>query len=270
MKNIALVLAIIISIILVVSGKIHWDNKIEATTKIDNKVSSERPATKNESNEKKEEVVVNEVDSSDIVKYTKNLPQEIVSKIEGAVSSKEPVHLIIMGSASTPEAQNGWPTLLKTELLQTYGEEIFKITIKEFADKTSINVIQEELYQEVVDLHPDILLLEPFILADNGLVTIEDRLTNLTTMLEEFYNENPELTVLLQPANPLQGAVHYPKEVAELQRYAESNEYIYLNHWTAWPDHQSTEIAPYLAEDMPNDLGHQLWADYLIDYFISK
>ncbi len=259
----------ILALASVVAGKVHWDNKIEATTKNVEKTeikSGNVGKTDNTAEENNAQNIVKE----DVLKYIGNLPEEIVTKIKEAITTKEPVHLAIMGSASTPSGPNGWPTMLKEELLNTYGEGIFEVTIKEIANKKSSDVVAEYLYQDVLESKPDILLFEPFILYDNGLVELQDRFTNLTTIVNEFKTQVPDVTVLIQPANPLYNATFYPKEVEELQMFAENNGYIYLNHWEAWPDHQSPEIENYLTEGMPSELGHQVWADYLKNYFISS
>ena len=58
----------------------------------------------------------------------------------------------------------------------------------------------------------------------------------------------------------------------ELQQFAEDNDIPYLNHWEAWPDQDSEEIKEYITEDssQPSVKGHEVWAEYMIDYFIAK
>ncbi|WP_010676967.1 SGNH/GDSL hydrolase family protein [Bacillus timonensis] len=268
MKKLIVIFVSVLSLAVIIAGKVHWDSKIEATTKAESQLKNSKAegiSGKDASDKKK-----GETPKEDLIAYTKNLPEEVVSKIELAIQSKEPLKLVIMGSASTPEDPNGWPTLFKQELENTYGKDVFEVSIHEYPNLTSETVVTEELYQEVIDLKPDVLLLEPFILADNGLVTMDDRLENLTTMLTDFYNQLPELTVLLQPANPLLKATYYPNEVQELKGFAEQNGYIYLDHWTAWPDHQTDDIEDYLVDGLPSEKGHKVWADYLINYFVAK
>ena len=76
----------------------------------------------------------------------------------------------------------------------------------------------------------------------------------------------------LQPANPLFQAKYYPLQVEALKNYADRNNITYLNHWDAWPDTQSEEIKKFLIGEpsTPNETGHKLWADFLVDYFISE
>lgn len=270
MKKLFILVVAILALASIVAGKVHWDNKIEATTKNvvkteNTNIKSEEASNLEESEEKSnEQSMVKE----EVLEYTKNLPDEIVAKIENAIATGEPVHLAIMGSVSTAAGPNGWPTLLKQELLNTYGEAIFKVSIKEIADTKSTEIVANRLYQDVIDSKPDILLFEPFILEDNGYVELQDRFANFTTIINDFKEQLPDITILVQPANPLHNATFYPKEIAEFKTFVENSGYIYLNHWEAWPDPNSPEMANYLLSGLPNDLGHQVWAEYLIDYFI--
>jgi hypothetical protein len=269
------VIVLVLSISSIIIGKIHWNHKISAYAGMENSVGlvAEKPEnTENVSNSEgaKDQAV-------DITQYTKNLPDEVKTKIENAAKTGKPVRFVVLGSKSTSSDESGWPNLFKQQLIQNYGENIFDVTIHEISDKNSLQVIDEDLYQTALKNKPDILLFEPFILKDNGEVRMEDRLVNITTIMEDFEESNPDIFIFLQPANPLYNATYYPKEVEELQRFALENDFTYLNHWLAWPDQDSSEIESYLTPDpsiafksIPNEKGHQLWADFLSNYFISK
>lgn len=268
MKKLFISIVIILAFASIIAGKIHWDNKIEAAGNV---VKPEITIEKSERGKRTEDTT-EQVTKEDILKYTKNLPEEIVEKIENAIDSKEPVHLAIMGSAATSSNPTGWPALLKKELENTYGVEIFDISIKEIPNTTSTEVVTNKLYQDVIDREPDILLLEPFILYDNGaVIPLSNRLANLTTLLTDFETQLPNLSIIIQPANPLHNATFYPGEVNGLKDFVEKSGYLYLNHWEAWPDPTSPEMADHLidGEGMPNELGHQVWAGYLKEFFIS-
>ncbi|MEK5444566.1 SGNH/GDSL hydrolase family protein [Fredinandcohnia sp. FSL W7-1320] len=267
MKKILVLVVIVLSIATVVTGKIHWNNKLQATAKT---AQAEKP----------DEQLITAVDENQedenkiktVKKRSKNLPVEIQTKLVEAAQTGIPINFIIAGSDSTPEGPTAWPTLLKESLEDTYGKDILTITIKEIADKTSTQVVQEELYREIIDLSPDILLFEPFMLYDNGnVVPLERRLDNITEILGTIKEEVPKVSILIQPANPLHNARYYPIEVNKLEVYAKENNYPYLNHWEAWPDYQSDEIIEYLKENgAPSEKGHKLWADYLSKYFIAQ
>ncbi|MBM7661738.1 acyl-CoA hydrolase [Bacillus mesophilus] len=269
MRFIILGVVVIMSIGTIIAGHIHWKDKLatyhgakssvvaEVESKTESETSSSLPV--------------------DVSLYTKNLPEEVQQKFQDAAESNTPVVFTIMGSKSTSASETAWPSLLKQQLTETYGEVILKINIIEIPDKNSTSIIEEELYKEAVSQKPDLVLLEPFMLQDNGEVTMEDRLKNLEFLLNEFRTSNPEAYIFLQPANPLYQATYYPREIQDLAGYATENNITYLNHWEAWPDLESSELTNYLLQDpnnslksIPNEAGHKLWADYLIQYFISE
>jgi hypothetical protein len=271
------VIVLVLSISTIIIGKIHWNHKISAYAGMESSVvlETEQHENKKTVNDKDKEGTTDQV--VDSTQYTKNLPDEVKLKVEKTAKTGKPVRFVILGSKSTSSDENGWPNLLKQQLIQSYGTSVFDVTIQEISDKNSLQVIEEELYQAALKNKPDILLFEPFILKDNGEVRMEDRLENITTIIEDFEEINPDVFIFLQPANPLYNATYYPKEVEELQRFALENNIDYLNHWLAWPDQNSSEIESYLSPDpsmsfksIPNEKGHQLWADYLANYFISK
>jgi hypothetical protein len=275
MRLVTLVLVLTISLGSVIAGKIHWNHKISAYSgKTSNLVLEEESTqTKKET----ETVVKDSNEDIELLSYANNLPNIVKDKIGNSIETGTPVRFLIMGSKSTSSDALGWPNLLKQELVNAYGENVFEITVLEIPDKNSIEVINEGLYSKGLEFKPDLLLLEPFILKDNGEVRMEDRLLNIDRILSDFKNENPTISFYLQPSNPLFNATYYPKEVEELKAYAENNNIGYLNHWEAWPDQQSSELEGYLSPDpaitfksIPNEKGNKVWANYLIDHFISK
>ncbi|WP_449537837.1 SGNH/GDSL hydrolase family protein [Ferdinandcohnia sp. Marseille-Q9671] len=264
MKKALVIIVILLSVAIVVTGKLHWNNKIQSTAKTNLVTKTDDVKIKTVVEENKEDKVIK------VKAYANNLPEEIQTKLISATEDGNPVHFVIAGSSATSEEPNAWPTYLKEKLETTYGRDVLQITIKEIADKTSNQVLQEELYQEIIDLSPDILLFEPFILYDNGKVRLETRLENLTEIINKIKVGYPEVSILLQPANPLHNAIHYPNEVDKLETYALENNYTYLNHWESWPDHQSDAIAPYLIDGVPSEQGHRVWFQYLVKYFIAE
>ena len=151
-----------------------------------------------------------------------------------------------------------------------YGRGSFSINVRSFGEKISLEAMRE-IRDQGIESTPDILLLEPFLLKDNGKIRIEDSLDAVTSIISSYRNANEDLIVILQPSNPLYDSKFYPLQVKKLKEYAEENEYIYLNHWKAWPELDNVEMEDYLTEDSkPNHKGHQIWAKYLVDYFTGK
>lgn len=199
------------------------------------------------------------------------LPKDIQNKFREKVGKVQPVNLAILGSASTSKEEKAWPNLLERKLVDTYGPSVIKVTTEEIVNKTSIQVISEKLLDELAASKPDILLIEPFLLYDNAKLPMDDRLENLSTIIQQFKSFNPAVTVMIQPSNPIYQAYYYPKEENELEEFSLSHGYTYLDHWKAWPSGESNKLLSYLTDEgLPNDKGNEVWARYLVDYFIQK
>ncbi|WP_175990176.1 hypothetical protein [Bacillus sp. Marseille-Q1617] len=271
MKNVLLICLLIITVYTLTAGKLHWDKRVIAV-----QAGSAATNDVNHQDKKEKEVIsaAEVIDKDKLVKLDKvnHLPPELQQKFREKINGDDqPVYMMVLGSSSTSQKEGGWPKQLENKLHEFYGKSLVEVSIKEIANKTSDQVISENIHKDLAGLTPDILLLEPFLLYDNGELSISDRLQNLSTIIEVFKEHNPEMTVMIQPANPIHGARHYPNEEQDLEDYAKQNKYIYLNHWYAWPDHKGKEIKEYLTnENLPNDKGNGLWAKYLIDYFVRK
>jgi hypothetical protein len=153
-----------------------------------------------------------------------------------------------------------------------YGSKQIKIDILIY-DDTSMEFVENNKKQEVSTKKADLILFEPFLLNDNdGMVIIQDSLTHLSKIMKDVEKVNPDTTFLLQPSYPLYGATLYPKQVAELKKYAKENNITYLDHWKAWPDLSNPELKDYLlpGQNGPNEKGNEIWENYVLDYFISK
>jgi hypothetical protein len=263
-KKVATIFVIVISIVLMVIGHIYWNEKINQ--------SVQQALSQNGSHVVKKESKQQDGRKKQLIEYAGNLPEAVQQKIENAIASNRPVQLVIFGSEAISSNPKGWPNLLKQSLDDTYGSDILSITVKEYKDMTTTEAVQEKIAQEIIALKPDVILFEPFILNNNGVVPIEQTLEEITKILTEIRSSLPDVVVMLQPAHPIYNARYYPIEVGKLKQYAEENDYIYLDHWKGWPDYKSVEIKKYVVEDnsTPNEDGHRLWADFLKDYFIAK
>lgn len=286
-KKFLLVLVIVLSISTVIVGKIHWDRKIAAHTKVEEtklQLLNEDIGLKEEEQsiegEELAELPVVETDmiveepsinKDELLKLASKLPTEVAAKIEASIHNSNPIHLVIFGSASTSEKEGAWPDMLRQALIEAYGEKIIKVSIKEITGKTSNEVVEEKLYKEAAMLKPDILLIEPFLLEDNGKVDMLDRLNNLSALLAAFKEMQQDITVILQPSNPIFDAHYYIREEYDLERYAARNNIFYINHWEAWPDSKSPNLKDLLTEEsLPNEKGNMVWAEYLKYVFINN
>lgn len=251
--NVVLLLACIVVIIL---GKSHWESR--ASDYDGSAGASEQVGAQDVSTNENNKNQVGEVNE-----LTSNLPTEIK---EGIQNEELPITIEAVGSSATSEDRVGWPAVLQENLDNTYGEGVFELSVTSFGDKTSDEVVQEITASKV-----DVLLLEPFLLKNNGIIRIEDSLEITTNIISKYKKMNEDVTIMLQPSNPLHNATYYPLQVEELQNYATENDYVYINHWEAWPPSDDKKMNEYLTDKSePNEMGHNIWAQYLTSYFTGN
>ena len=256
-KKVLVLVTLIVCGAVIILGNLHWNQKISA--------QGERSTTTSE------QVQVSEKKTQDdpkILSVAANLPEKLQDKIQVAVESKMPVKLVIFGAS---EVEDTWIDMFKKEVTATYGEGVFEITAISTGDQSTSELVNEDIYEEVNEVKPDVLLFEAPMLKDNGNVGISNTLGNLEKMFESWQATNEELVLMVQPPNPLHAAIYYPDEVQQLQRFLEANKLVYLHHWDNWPGLDDAEMKDYLTDDnKANEKGFAVWADYLIEYLIAK
>ncbi len=252
------VLALLVLIASLVAGKMYWNHQASEQSAV-------RPT-------KIEGSSYTEGEEASWKKYAQNLPKSVIAKIEQAEKTQKPIKLIIVGSAPKEKVDKTWGALLKESLQSTYGEDLITTEVYEYTDMTTLEFVKDEAYKQISNEKPDILLFEPFLLNDNGVVGINNTLENITVIMSRLKEKNSELVTILQPSAPVYKAENYPNDVKALEKFSKENGYEYLNHWNVWPDYRSKDILTFLGETsgQPNDKGEQLWAQYLEGYFINS
>jgi hypothetical protein len=241
-----------------VMGNLHWNEK---TTVAGDSQREKKPPLQQE-----------EYDSAEadkLLKLAGNWPEQSQTALKKALEENRPFNIIIAGSEILSAGEISWSTLLTEKIQQGFGDAV-KVAVKTY-DLDSLSFQAQGKIEEISSGKPDLVLLEPFTLNDNGVVTIEDSLTVVTNIIEETRQKNPKAVFILQPPYPLYNASYYPIQVEELKKYAGSKGLSYIDHWSVWPDGSSEEIKDYLSEDLsvPNEKGIQLWADYVGDFLVK-
>lgn len=138
--------------------------------------------------------------------------------------------------------------------------------------QTSADILAENKQLEFAAEKAQLVVIEPFLLNDNSKIKVEETLANVTKMIEDIKTGNPDTTFILQPSNPIYLPKYYSTQVEALKEYTAANNITYFDHWKAWPATDNPEIKDYLNGDQsaPNEKGYQVWARYLIEYFINK
>lgn len=196
---------------------------------------------------------VEKVDSSVISKYTSTWTEEEIQKLQTAIAENRSYRILLAGSSSLGE-----------------GENVISIDRKVYTETTQ-DFIDSGKQAEFIDGNYDLIIWEPFTLTDNGEVVIETSQKNILSVINEIKAANNNTSFILQPPNPIFQPSLYMTQVNSLERFAKRNSTTYLNHWNTWPDTDSEELNNYLTgENTPSELGHKVWADFLIRYFVSK
>lgn len=269
MKMFINTLLTILCLVILIVGQIHFSEKTSITT-VNKEGISDSSSKILKANESSDKDAVSEDTVNYYLFFTKNWPAESVNTFKEKLLQGKPFKIAIVGSRSLGNGIGSWPEIVKEALISTYKDYI-DVSILRY-DLTSTEFINKHTQDKISDQQADLILFEPFTLKDNGIVTIDDSLANLTSIMSDVQKANPDTTFILQPPHPLYNATFYPYQVEKLQSYAEEKGITYLNHWETWPNQKSEEIKNYLSADSsePSSKGHQLWANYLIDYFIYK
>ena len=263
MKQFLVLLLALICVGTLIYGSLHWKEKTS--------VSAEKSVSEDRTKEPEQKESPARIDSEEPLRFTQNWPEPARENYKLALEDGRPFTILLAGSISLGVDDGGWSQQLKRSLEEAYGDTI-QVKVKSY-ELTSAEFLSEEKLEELVSLQPDLTLLEPFTLMDNGLVMISNSHQNIEAIRSGLSEANPDSVMLLQPPNPLYNANYYPVQVDALKQFAEEEEIPYLDHWTAWPDPESKEIEDYLVEQdgttLPNEKGHQVWYEYLLDYFIA-
>lgn len=247
-------------------GNSHWKERtVHSTDAVTPEIKkSTEPAEETEETDKI-------VGIEEYQKMSGNWPADAKRRFEQTLLEGIPYKILLAGSSALGSDEDGWASLAKKELEETFGEGAIEVDIQVF-DSTSMEYSNQNKVSDMIAAEADLIVLEPFTLQDNSFVRIEDSHAHIVNWISAVKEKNPDTVFILQPPNPIYDANYYLVQIEELEKFAETNDIPYLNHWSAWPSTDSEEIIPYLNEEneAPSEKGHELWSKYVTDYFISK
>ncbi|OAT80998.1 hypothetical protein A6P54_13470 [Bacillus sp. MKU004] len=264
-------LFIILTIGFIIYGYLHWKDRTSISA-FNNGTDTDIPeiSATNESDAVNKEVKQEE-SSSNMEELTSEWPDEAQESFLKAVSENRPYKMAVIGSGVLGAGDSGWSDQLKEALQETYGGQL-EVEVFEY-DMVSIDFLYSAESDEIIEYAPDLVLYEPFTLNDNsGRVASRDNHRSIELFLDQLKQANSDVVLMLQPTQPLYGATFYPQQVESLKEFAAESDIPYLDHWALWPDSGDEELLDYVDESktVPNEKGHEMWADYLIDYFIHN
>ncbi|MEH7252011.1 SGNH/GDSL hydrolase family protein [Neobacillus niacini] len=200
------------------------------------------------------------------MKLAKNWPQTAKEQFKLALEEEKPFRILFVGSSASE-----WEKAVSQNIIESYGSKRIT-TAKQIYDVTSEEYLAENKHVELAVEKAQLVVIEPFLLIDNGTITIDATLSNLTEIIEAVKAKNPNTTFILQPSNPIYLPKYYATQVEGLKGYAKENNLTYLDHWTAWPATDDPKIKDYVVEGKkgPTEKGNEAWAQFLVEYFVNK
>jgi hypothetical protein len=267
-KLILLFLMIILSGLTILYGKLEYEKRlnnmnIQAQAEIEKYDEIQAEQKRQEDFERQKR----------LDELTHNLPKELQKKITEAFHTKEIIKVVAMGSRALVGEENAvpWPDLVEQQVNVHYGQNVLDVITLSYGLDNTFDIFRNNKHLELVELKPDILLLEPFILNNTGYAKVQDTLYHIGELIKVAKQENEDIVIFIQPPNPIIDTPAYQDQVEQVKKYCLENEIYYFDHWKAWPKSSEKELQNYLIENdnIPNQEGHQLWADYIVNYFAS-
>ena len=260
MDKIGIIVLILFSGAIVFIGNKHWNETIAK------EAVSEASVSGNIEEEVKY-TAVEEINST--LEFAGNWSEQARNVLKSKQQEGIPFMISIVGTQAIDHPDYSIFANLSKQTSDVYGIDV-KMG-KYIYDGTSIDFVNEETAGKVNAANPDMIILKPAALADNGEVRLEHSVENLASIIADFKAHNPDVSVVLVDPLPLYEAVHYPKEVAEIRLYAEKNSIPYIHHWDKWQMEEGTEMEKYLKEDKrtPNEEGFGIWLEAIGNYLVK-
>ena len=263
MKNVVFLLAVIGCIALVGAGKVHWDEKIEQSV---HPVSAEEESSSAGEGDRVK-LIEQPISNDELKGLVANFPEQLQEKM---MSSNEPISVVLMGSESFGTKESGLQSIVEEGLASSYWDGAFTVEQVTFKKETTETIVEGELYKDVIENKPDVVLLEAFTLNDNGIVTIEEGHENISTIISKLKENIPGVSIIVTPSNPIPDPQYYSFQINALSEYAEVKDLVYLDHWQEWPSVDGEKIEDYVIDFRPNDKGFEVWGDAIVDYMSGK
>lgn len=260
-RRILSVFTMIACVLSVVGGHFYYNNKLEETAyaaKVELGMSQKEDTVSKQPPVKQEP-------SKD---HFKNAPEGIAELYKQKKDAGEPLAFHLIGSTNTSTEEGTWAQIFTSQMTKNFGNDVNILTTS-MGEMTSLELQESEVYGDIIEKKADVILIEPVLLNDNNGVSMDDTLFVLNKMITDIKTENPDSIVILHPSNPISSPKKYAEQVSGLEEFAKEENIPYLNSWETWPSVDSAEIKEYYNSDtlLPNEKGHKLWADYMLNIF---
>ncbi|MCM3569388.1 hypothetical protein [Neobacillus mesonae] len=264
MKNFLTLLLGIICIAVLFFGHSYWNKQISAsaTNKASTAIKKEETTTANNQPS---------ADDTELLAYTKNWPDSAVDRFKTTLAEKKTFKILFLGSKAIGSDTDGVFPIVKEKLEDKFGSDHVEVTYKTYKS-SSTQFVNADKQEDIAKLGADLIIFEPFILTNNGLVLVEDTFKDIATIMDDIQAKKSETSFILQPSYPIYPAKIYPSQVEQLKQFAKKNDITYMDHWTAWPDSQDPALKEYLTTDQsaPSEKGVKVWSDYIVNFLLNE
>lgn len=265
MKNFFTLLLGIICIAVLFVGHSYWNKQIAASAN-QKAVTVVKEKETADSGDKQPAA-----NADELLAYTKNWPESAVKRFKATLADKKRFKILFVGSPAIGSNADGVFPVVKQKLVEAFGKDHLEVASKTFKT-TSTQFVSADKQADIAASRADLIILEPFILTNNGVVLVEDTLKDITTIIDDVQAKKRDTSFILQPSYPLYGATIYPGQVAELKKFAKKHKITYMDHWSAWPDSKDPKLEQYLTakQEAPNDKGIKVWSDYIVNFLLNE
>lgn len=272
MKNFFTLLLGIICIAVLFVGHSYWNKQIAASSHKTTTQAVEPAKTKADAGKQaKTGKTAAETNRDELLKYTKNWPSSAVDRFQVALKNGKPFKILFVGSPAIGSDTDGVYQLVKDKLVEAFGSNRVKMALMTFK-LTSKQFVSADKQADIAAEKADLIIFEPFILTNNGLVLVEDTLKDITTIIDDVEADDPRVGFILQPSYPLYGARIYPTQVDALKKYAKDHGVVYMDHWSAWPKYSDPKLQNYLTanQNAPSEKGVKVWSNYIVKFLLGE
>lgn len=136
----------------VIGGHFYYNNKLEKTA-----YAAKKELGITETKEETKEVTTKTIQKS-TTEHFANAPKDVANLYKQKKEAGEPLLIHLIGSASTSTEEGTWAKLFTDEMTKVYGKDV-SIQTTSIGQMTSLDLQEDELYEELTKKQADILLI---------------------------------------------------------------------------------------------------------------
>ncbi|ARK32242.1 SGNH/GDSL hydrolase family protein [Halalkalibacter krulwichiae] len=257
MKNFFYYATIVLSFVIILVGHFHYQQKLEVQA---------------ETLHMSESIIEVEV-PTEKAKARPDVDWELGGILEELTKEHEDekeLSITVLGSSSLSSISysNTWPKLLVQDLRPVLDDHQLNLTVIDVHQSTSDSVVNGSYMETLLKSEPDLLLIDPFSHNDFDNLSMKESIENLNELIDKLEKELDAQIIFLSPS-PLLSEEKFAEHVKKLKKELEDQDYLYADHWKAWPKSDDDDIKTYVKDDMPTKKGHELIAESLRGYLLK-